>query len=128
MPRLGQFVTCPGAASERGGKTYREFKQGFGFPPDRTPSYGRPMTDSTTRYVLWVKREDAELLSDEVLRERAGLEGSGVEVRTEALSGWRIAVVPAGSREESGAEFSEPLNVGVNELPPEGRVDAIRTG
>ena len=76
------------------------------------------------QYVLWVTRDDADDLTDAVLRERAGV-GSGVEIRTKSLSGWDTAKIPAGSRDEWGTVFAEALNVGSNQLPPEGRVYLI---
>jgi hypothetical protein len=82
------------------------------------------MTSSATQYVLWVTRDDADGLADAVLRQRAGVD-SGVEIRTKALSGWDTAKIPAGSRDEWGTVFAEALNVGSNQLPPEGRVYLI---
>jgi hypothetical protein len=74
--------------------------------------------------VLWVTRDDADDLAEEVLRERAGA-GSGVEVRTKVLSGWKAAQIPAGSRDELGTKLADALNVWANQLPPEGRVYLI---
>jgi hypothetical protein len=82
------------------------------------------MTGTSTPYVLWVTRADADDLAHGVLRERADAD-SGVEVRTKALSGWATAKIPAGSRDEWGTVFTEALNVGSNQLPPEGRVYLI---
>jgi hypothetical protein len=83
------------------------------------------MTSSATQYVLWVTRDDAGPVTDAVLRERAGVEDSGVEVRTEALGRWGVAMIPAGSRDEWGTVFPEVMDVGSNQLPPEGRVFVV---
>lgn len=80
------------------------------------------------RYVLWVKRDDAGDIADPALRERAGVEDPNVEVHTRTLGRWGNAEIPAGSQDESGTVFPEPLNVGPNELPPEGRVYLIWPG
>lgn len=77
---------------------------------------------SSRKYVLWVRRDDADQESDAVLRERAGVNDPAVEVRTEALERWGSAVIPRGSRDEWGTVVSVVLNVGFNVLPPEGRV------
>jgi hypothetical protein len=82
------------------------------------------VTRSATPYVLWVTRDDADDLAEDVLRERAGAE-PGIEVRTEALRGWNAAKIPAGSRDESGTRLVEALHVWANQLPPEGRVYLI---
>jgi hypothetical protein len=82
------------------------------------------MTSSTTPYVLSVTRDVADELADAVLRERAGVD-SGVEIRTRALSRWDTAKIPAGARDEWGSVFAEVLNVGWNQLPPEGRLYLI---
>ncbi|ONI67067.1 hypothetical protein BWI15_28225 [Kribbella sp. ALI-6-A] len=83
------------------------------------------MTSSATHYVLWVTRDDAGPVADAVLRERAGVEDSGVEVRTEALGRWGVAVIPAGSQDEWGTVFPVVMDVGFNQLPPEGRVFVV---
>lgn len=72
--------------------------------------------------MTWVKRDDAAAATDASLRERAGVEDSEVEVRTEALGKWGLAVIPAGSRDEWGVRHSVVLNVSHSQLPPEGRV------
>jgi len=83
------------------------------------------MTSAARRYVLWVTRTDTAPLQDAALRERAGVEDTGVEVRTEALSEWGLVAIPAGSRDEWGTVYSDVLNVGSNQLPPEGRVFVV---
>lgn len=67
-------------------------------------------------------RDDVSTVAEAVLHERAGVVDPGVEVRTEALGKWGIAVVPAGSQDEWGTVFREVLNVGFNQLPPTGRL------
>jgi hypothetical protein len=62
------------------------------------------------------------MVSDHSLRERAGIEDPTVDVRTESLSTWTVSVIPARSRDEWGTLLPDTLNVGYNELPPEGRV------
>lgn len=64
-------------------------------------------------------------MAEAVLRERAGVQDSALEVRIEALGTWGIARIPAGSRDEWGMVFLQALNVGYNELPPEGRVYVV---
>lgn len=83
------------------------------------------MTSSATTCVLWVTREGAEPVGDAVLRERAGVEDPDVEVLTRTLGTWSMATIPAGSRDEWGTVFHVVLNVGPNELPPEGRVFVV---
>jgi hypothetical protein len=82
------------------------------------------MTRSVTEYVLWVRRDEVDQLNDTLLRHRAGVD-SDVDVRTKVLSGWVMAKIPAGSRDEWGTVYTEVLNVSANELPPEGRVFLI---
>jgi hypothetical protein len=84
------------------------------------------MTSFATQYVLWVTRDDAAAVGDALLRERAGVEDSAVEVHTKALRKSDVATVPAGSRDERGTVFPEIINVGYNQLPPEGRVYVAR--
>lgn len=60
-----------------------------------------------------------------MLGERARVEDSGVEVRTEALGPWGMAVIQAGSLDEWGTVFPEVMNVGYKQLPPEGRVYVV---
>lgn len=88
-------------------------------------SYGRGMTSSVTQYVLWVTHEDADDVTDAVLRQRAGVENSLVEVRTERLGRWNLSTVPAGSRDEWGDVMREVLSIGPNQVPPEGRVFVV---
>ena len=85
------------------------------------------MTRPKDRYVLWVKRDDAPVIADAVLRERVGIEDSGVEVRVEALGTWGVAKIPPVSRDEAGGVFHQVLNVGRNQLPPAGRVFEVKT-
>lgn len=77
---------------------------------------------SSMGHVLWVKRLDADTVTEAVLRDRAGVADPAIEVRIQALGKWDMAVIPAGSRDEWGAVLSGVLNVGQNQLPPEGRV------
>lgn len=74
--------------------------------------------------MLWVTRDGGDDLEDAALRERASV-GVGVEVQRKTLRGWDTAQIPAGSRDEWGTVFAEALNVGSNQLPPEGRVYLI---
>ena len=83
------------------------------------------MTNSAKQHILWVTRDDAGTVADVVLREQAGVEDSAVEVRTESLGKWDVAMLPAGSRDEWGSTFPEVMNVWWNQLPPEGRVYVI---
>ena len=71
--------------------------------------------------MIWVKRDDSDAISDNVLRERAGVEDTLVEVETRALGKWNIATIPAGARDESGTVLPI-MNVGYSQLPPDGRV------
>lgn len=79
-------------------------------------------------YVLWVKRDDATLATESELRERVGVDDDSVEVRTDVLTGWHMAAVPPGSVDEVGRELIDVLNIGENQLPPEGRVFLVREG
>lgn len=79
-------------------------------------------------YVLWVKSDDATLATESELRERVGVDDGSVEVRTEVLSGWRMAAVPPGSVDEVGRKLIDVLNIGEDQLPPEGRVFLVREG
>jgi len=72
--------------------------------------------------VIWVKSADAAPLTDAALRKRAGVEDSTAEVHIESLSKWDSATIPAGSRDEWGSPLPGVMNVGIGELPPEGRV------
>jgi len=84
------------------------------------------MANSAAQYVLWVTRDQVSTVADSVLRERAGGVDSSVEVRTKVLAGtWDIAMIPAGSRDEWGTVLPAVLNVGSNQLPPEGRVYVV---
>lgn len=85
------------------------------------------MASSARQYVLWVKGgDDVSTVPDSVLRERAGVTDSRVEVRTKMLVGrWDSAVIPAGSRDEWGTVLPVILNVGSNQLPPKGRVFVV---
>ncbi|HAD75269.1 hypothetical protein [Microbacterium sp. UBA3394] len=77
---------------------------------------------SSAGYVLWVKHLDADAVTEKALRDRAGTSDSTIEVRIRALDKWDIESIPAGSRDEWGEVLSDVLNVGQNQLPPEGRV------
>jgi hypothetical protein len=46
-------------------------------------------------------------------------------VHTEAQGRWGVAVIPAGSWDEWGTVFPEVIDVGPNQLPPDGRVFVI---
>ena len=72
--------------------------------------------------MLWVKHLDADAVTEKALRDRAGTSDSTIEVRIRALDKWDIESIPAGSRDEWGEVLSDVLNVGQNQLPPEGRV------
>jgi hypothetical protein len=72
--------------------------------------------------VIWVKRVDAEPLTDAAVRRRAGVEDSAVEVHIESLDKMGIATIPAGSRDEWGSMLPGVMNVGYGELPPAGRL------
>jgi hypothetical protein len=78
-----------------------------------------------TQYVLWVTHEATDDVTDAVLRQRAGVENSLVEVRTERLGRWNLSTVPAGSRDEWGDVVREVLSIGPNQVPPEGRVFVV---
>jgi hypothetical protein len=77
------------------------------------------------QYVMWVTRGDADKVADSALRARAGVEDSRVEVKTNSLGKWDVAVIPAGSRDEWGTVLPKVLNVGSGQLPPEGRVYVV---
>lgn len=79
-----------------------------------------------SEYVLWVKRADATLATESELRERVGVDDDSVEVRTSVLSDWSMAAVPPGSVDEVGRKLLDVLNIGENQLPPEGRVFLAR--
>jgi hypothetical protein len=80
------------------------------------------MPTNGNQEVIWVKRDDVAMVSDKSLRERAGIEDLTVDVRTESISRWGVSMIPAGSRDEWGTLLPDTLNVGYNQLPPEGRV------
>ena len=84
------------------------------------------MTSPEIEYVIWVTRDDASEVGDAALRERAGLEDSAVRVHTKRLRRGGVESLPRGSRDEWGTRFSEVLNVGYNQLPPEGQVYVAR--
>ncbi len=80
---------------------------------------------SSFEYVLWLKRLDAEAETEDALRDRAGVSDPTIEVRIRALDKWDIESIPAGSRDEGGDLLSHVLNVGKNQLPPDGRVYVV---
>ena len=83
------------------------------------------MTDLANQHILWVTRDDAATVPEAALRERAGVEDFAIDVHTEMLGKWGLAVIPAGSRGERGVKLPEVMSVGYGELPPEGRVYVI---
>ena len=83
------------------------------------------MLNPEKQIVVWVKRDTAEPVPDSELRERAGVEDAGIEVRTESLARWDFSKIPSGSRDEWGVVLPGALNIGHGQLPPEGRVYLI---
>jgi hypothetical protein len=82
------------------------------------------MANSKECEVVWVAPGDAQQLSDDHLRWRAGIEDDTVEVRTERVVGWAHVSIPAGSRDEAGGVLPI-MNIGSSVLGPEGRVFVV---
>lgn len=75
--------------------------------------------------MLWVKHPDGTSVTEDALRDRAGVSDPTIEVRIRALDKWDIESIPAGSRDEWGQVLSDVLNVAQSQLPPDGRVYLI---
>lgn len=83
------------------------------------------MTSAYTKFILWIVPEDSSPSPDAALQRRAGIEDPCVEVRTERLSGWAHATIPAGSRDEWGDLVLGAMNIAANQLPPKGRIFVV---